>query len=50
LNNVIDFSDLAILSMAFPNILGGILLAPKLKGMLNRYWGDYQAGRFKVYK
>ena len=50
LGNVIDFSDLMILSMAFPNIIGGLILAPKIKEELNRYWGKLQNNEFKVYK
>ena len=50
LGNVIDFSDLMILSMAFPNILGGIILAPVVRKRLDTYWGKLQRGEFKVYK
>ena len=50
LGNVIDFSDLAILSMAFPNIIGGVILAGGVKKRLNAYWKSYQNGEFKVYK
>ena len=50
LGNVIDFSDLMILSMAFPNIIGGMILAPRVKSMLGDYWTRYQAGSFKEYK
>ena len=50
LGNVIDFSDLMILSMAFPNIIGGMILAPRVKSMLGDYWTRYQAGAFKEYK
>ncbi len=50
LGNVIDFSDLMILSMAFPNIIGGILLAPKVKEALHDYWTKLKAEKFKVYK
>jgi len=50
LGNVLDFSDLMILSMAFPNIIGGIILAPKVKEALSEYWTKLKAGKFKVYK
>jgi Na+/alanine symporter len=36
--------------MAFPNIIGGLILAPKIKEELNRYWGKLQNNEFKVYK
>lgn len=49
LKNVIEFSDLMILSMAFPNILGASILAPRVLEALNRYWAQLQAGEFKIY-
>lgn len=50
LKNVIEFSDLMILSMAFPNIIGGVILAPKVKTMLNDYWTRYQNNEFATYR
>jgi len=50
LGHVIDFSDLMILSMAFPNIIGGVILAPKVKEKLQDYWTRYNNNEFKVYK
>ncbi len=38
LGNVLDFSDLMILGMAFPNILGLFLLSGKVRGALDDYW------------
>jgi len=35
--NVLDFSDLMILGMAFPNILGLIILSGSVKNDLNKY-------------
>jgi AGCS family alanine or glycine:cation symporter len=49
LKNVIDFSDLMILSMAFPNVIGGILLAPRVKSMLHDYWARFKNNEFKRY-
>lgn len=46
LSDVIDFSDLMLLSMAFPNILGSLFLVGKVKERLNDYWSRYQAGAF----
>jgi AGCS family alanine or glycine:cation symporter len=46
---VLDFSDMMILGMAFPNILGGILLSPKIKACLNDYWDKLQRGEFRRY-
>ena len=50
LQNVLDFSDMMILGMAFPNIIGGIILSPQIKKTLQEYWGRYQRGEFKVYR
>jgi AGCS family alanine or glycine:cation symporter len=49
LDNVIDFSDLMILSMAFPNIIGGVILAPRVKALLKDYWRRYKNNEFVVY-
>ncbi|MGY8767368.1 MAG: alanine/glycine:cation symporter family protein [Pirellulales bacterium] len=50
LGAVLDFSDMMILVMAFPNILGAVLLAPKVKHDLKEYWRKYKAGEFKKFK
>ena len=50
LGNVIDFSDMMILSCAFPNIIGCMFLLPLLREKLNEYWSKYNNGEFKVYK
>lgn len=50
LQNVVDFSDMMILSMAIPNIIGGVLLAPKVKEVLADYWGKLERQEFKIYK
>lgn len=47
---VTDFSDLMILAMAFPNIVGVVLLSPKILDALERYWNKYKNGEFKTYK
>ena len=44
--NVLAFSDLMILGMAFPNILGVALLSGKVKRDLDEYWGKLNAGEF----
>jgi len=46
LGSVLDFSDLMILGMAFPNILGAILLSGKVKAALDDYIAKLQAGEF----
>ncbi|MCA9093849.1 MAG: alanine:cation symporter family protein, partial [Planctomycetaceae bacterium] len=42
--NILDLSDLAILSMAFPNMLGLFLLHGKVRRALLDYWKLYKAG------
>jgi Na+/alanine symporter len=44
--NVLDFSDLMLLSMAFPNILGVVLLSGKIKIALQSYWNRLESGEF----
>jgi len=50
LGNVLDFSDMMILSCAFPNIIGAFFLLPEIKLALNDYWTRYREGRFQTYK
>ncbi|MCH8043858.1 MAG: alanine:cation symporter family protein [Planctomycetes bacterium] len=50
LGAVLDFSDMMILSMAFPNILGAILLSGKVRAALKTYWDSYRAGEFETFK
>ena len=49
LGDVLTFSDIMILSMAFPNIIGSVILAPKLLPKLQDYWGRLQRGEMKMY-
>lgn len=44
--NVLDFGDLMILGMAFPNILGVLLLSNRVKKELDSYWKKYKSGEF----
>ncbi len=50
LGAVIDFSDMMILSMAFPNILGLIILAPEVRRDLKEYFRKIKSGEIKRYK
>lgn len=50
LGNVLGFSDLMILGMAFPNVLGLVLLSGKVKRALDEYWTKYKSGKFKPQK
>lgn len=49
LQAVIDFSDMAVLAMAFPNILGLLILMPKVGKALNVYMEKLDSGEFKRY-
>jgi AGCS family alanine or glycine:cation symporter len=50
LSHVLDFSDMMILSMAFPNILGAMILSPKVRAMTADYWHRHRAGKMPVYR
>jgi len=47
---LVDFSDLMVLSMAFPNIFGLVLLSGKVRRRLDRYWSRYRAGQIAPYR
>ncbi|MCA9240106.1 MAG: alanine:cation symporter family protein, partial [Planctomycetales bacterium] len=46
-SNVLDFSDLMILAMSVPNIIGLYLLSGKVKLALDDYWVAYKHGDFE---
>jgi AGCS family alanine or glycine:cation symporter len=48
--NVLDFGDLMILGMAFPNILGVLLLSGRVRRALDVYWGKLKAGELPTYR
>ncbi|MDG1135513.1 MAG: alanine/glycine:cation symporter family protein, partial [Bacteroidales bacterium] len=50
LGSVIAFSDMMILAMAFPNIIGLLILSPEILTDLNDYWRQLKAGEIKRYK
>lgn len=50
LGAVIDFSDMMILGMAFPNILGLYFLAPEVRKDLTSYLSRVKSGVIKRYK
>ena len=41
---MLDFSDAMLLSMALPNIIGGVVLAKLVKSKLNDYWKRHKSG------
>ena len=45
--NILDFSDLLILGMAVPNILGVLLLSGVARRKLDEYWAKYRSGELK---
>lgn len=42
--NILEFSDLMILGMSFPNLLGVFLLSGIVKRELDKYWSKYKNG------
>lgn len=46
-NNILTFSDLLILGMSFPNILGLILLSSRVRAALDDYWVRLKRGEFE---
>ena len=46
LGSVLDFSDMMILGMAFPNVLGLYFLMSEVRGDLVAYWQKYKSGGF----
>ena len=48
LGSVLDFSDMMILSMAFPNILGAAILSGAVRTDLKDYWRRLKAGEFNI--
>ena len=48
LGNVLTFSDLMLLSMAFPNIIGLVILSPKLGGLLKDYMSRLKSGQMHL--
>lgn len=50
LGAVIEFSDLMLLSMAFPNIIGMMFLTSKPAKMLKEYVNDYKSGNMPMVK
>ncbi|HEX2204718.1 MAG TPA: alanine/glycine:cation symporter family protein, partial [Longimicrobium sp.] len=47
--NVLNFGDLMILGMAFPNILGVVILSGKVKRELEDYWAKKKSGEIRMY-
>ncbi|MBO0352292.1 alanine:cation symporter family protein [Phormidium pseudopriestleyi FRX01] len=50
LGAILDFSDMMFFAMAFPNMLGGFLLADKVRADLDSYMLRLNSGEMPVYK
>ena len=48
--NVLDFGDVMILSMAFPNLVGVLLLSGRVRSDLADYMGRLRRGELRTYK
>ncbi|MDJ0848705.1 MAG: alanine/glycine:cation symporter family protein [Myxococcota bacterium] len=48
-NAVVSFGDAMILGMAFPNLLGVMLLSHRVKADLDGYWRRLRGGEFPTY-
>ncbi|WP_437192719.1 alanine/glycine:cation symporter family protein [Planctomicrobium sp. SH527] len=48
LGSVLDFSDMMLLGISFPNIIGLYLLGPRIKKDLQNYWARYKAGELET--
>ncbi len=48
--NILNFGDMMIFSMAFPNILGVLLLSGKVRRALDDYWEKLRRGELQTYK
>lgn len=49
IGNVLDFTDLLILSMAYPNVIGMVILSPKVARMAKDYVRRLKSGEMKTY-
>jgi len=47
---VMDFADMMILSMAFPNIIGLLILAPEIYKDMKSYMDRVKSGEIKKFK
>jgi len=46
--NVLDFSDLMLLGMALPNLLGVFMMSGIIKRQLDDYWNRYRLGKIEL--
>ena len=50
LGAVVDFSDMMILAMAFPNIIGLLIMSSEVRNDLRDYFKKISSGEIKKYK
>ncbi len=50
MGSVMDFADMMILSMAFPNIIGLLIMAPEVYKDMQSYMRRVKTGEIKMYK
>lgn len=50
LGAVLDFSDMMILAMAFPNIIGLLLLSGEVRAEMKDYWSKIKKGEILTKK
>ena len=48
--NILDFSDMLILAMSVPNLIGVFLMSSMIKKELDKYWAEYKSGEMKPTK
>ena len=48
--NILGFSDIMILGMSFPNILGLYILSGKVRGNLDEYMEKLKSGKIRPQK
>ncbi len=46
--NILDFSDMLILAMSVPNLIGVFLMSNLIRRELDKYWADYKSGAMKT--
>lgn len=46
--NVLEFSDLMLLGMALPNLLGVFMMSGIIKRQLDDYWNRYRSGKIEL--
>lgn len=46
--NILEFSDLMIFGMAFPNMIGLIIMSTYVRRELDKYWQKYKSGQLDV--